>query len=480
MNKAVRFLACAFVLTATLTREAAAHQNVADSLTAKVDSIFARFTPDVPGCAVGIYQNARTIFAKGYGSANIEYDVPITPTTPFVSGSVSKQFTAAAIALLVEEKRISPSDDVRKYIPELVDYGKVITIDHLVHHTSGLRDWWELVGIAGLRYDDTYTVQDVLDMTARQRGLNFDPGERYLYSNTGYILLGIVVQRVTGKTLREFAAERFFVPLEMTSSHFQDDHRQPVRGRAYAYSPATGGGFTINVWNNDLVGQGGLMTTILDLAKWDENFYTGKVGGPGFLRRQLEQGRLNSGTTLSYAYGLEVGQYRGLPMVEHTGSTGGYRSVITRFPAQHTSVAILCNVSNAAPSTLARRVADYVLRNELAARTVASTTTQAGNAAAGGQRSTPRSVQLPPMVLAGLAGRYHSDELNATYEVTTNGTAVVLERPRARPDTLVARDSTTFSGSVGTLRFTIGADRRAESFILDAGRVVNVRFVRRR
>lgn len=478
MVKPLRILSCAVILFAAPARDLAAQPSAADSLTSTVDSIFARFTPDVPGCAVGIYRNARTIFAKGYGSANIEYGIPITPATPFISGSVSKQFTAAAIALLIEEGRIAPSDDVRKYIPELADHGKTITIDHLVHHTSGLRDWWELVGIAGLRYDDTYTVQDVLDMTARQRGLNFDPGERYLYSNTGYILLGIVVQRVTGKTLREFDAERFFGPLEMTSTHFQDDHRQPVRGRAYAYSPALGGGFTINVWNNDLVGQGGLMTTVLDLAKWDENFYTGKVGGPGFLKRQLERGRLNSDTTLSYAYGLDVGEYRGLPMVEHTGSTGGYRSVITRFPAQHTSVAILCNVSNAAPSTLARRVADYVLRTEMAARPVTAAGAQSGATSA--PRVTPSGVQLAPPVLAGLPGRYHSDELGATYELSTNGTSVVLTRPRARPDTLVARDSTTLVGSVGTLRLTIGPDRRVESFILDAGRVVNVRFVRRR
>ena len=468
----------AVVLSALLASAAPAQSTTSDSLTIKVDSIFSRFTSDVPGCAVGIYQNARTILAKGYGSANIEYGIPITPTTPFVAGSVSKQFTAAAIALLLEENRLSLSDDVRKYIPELTDYGKTITIGHLVHHTSGLRDWWELVGIAGLRYDDTYTVQDVLDMTARQRGLNFEPGERYLYSNTGYILLGIVVQRVTGKSLREFGAERFFGPLGMKSSHFQDDHTQPVKGRAYAYSPAPGGGFRVNVWNNDLVGQGGLMTTVLDLAKWDENFYTGSVGGSGFLKRMLEQGKLNAGTPLSYAFGLQVGEYRGLPMVEHTGSTGGYRSVITRFPAQRTSIAVLCNVSDAAPSTLARRVADYLLRKEIAARPSAST---AGSArAARADSAAPRRIQLPPTVLAAFAGRYHSDELDATYELTTNGTAIVLTRPRARPDTLVARDSTTLVASVGTLRFTLGPDRRAESFVLDAGRVENIRFVRRR
>ena len=482
MSRPRRVLWLVVFLTAALGPSAGAQAPAAGGLTAAVDSIFSRFTPDVPGCAVGIYQNARTIFAKGYGSANIEYGIPITPTTPFIAGSVSKQFTAAAIALLVNDKRIALTDDVRKYVPELADYGKPITIAHLVHHTSGLRDWWQLVGVAGLRYDDTYTVQDVLDMTSRQHGLNFAPGERYLYSNTGYIVLGLIVQRVTGKTLREFAAERIFGPLQMTSSHFQDDHRLPVRGRAYAYSPAPGGGFTINVWNNDLVGQGGLMTTVLDLAKWDENFYTGAVGGPAFLALQLQQGRLNSDSLLTYAFGLEIGTYRGLRLVEHTGSTGGYRSVITRFPDQHTSVAILCNVSNAAPSTLARRVADHVLRDRFTAPRTASATAASANVPATGTPvtgSTGARVRLSPAELARFAGRYYSAELDATYELTVADSTVVLKRPRARPDSLTARDSLTLVGSVGTLRFAREGTGSATSFILDAERVVNLRFVRR-
>ena len=299
MSRAIR-LALSALVAAGLAAVASAQAPAPPALANEVDKIFSPFTPDGPGCAVAVYQNAKITLAKGYGSANLEYGVPISPTTPFIVGSVSKQFTAAAIALLIEEKRIALTDDVRKYVPELADYGTPITIDHLVHHTSGLRDWWELVGVAGLRHDDTYTVQDVLDMTARQHGLNFKPGERYLYSNTGYIVLGIVVQRVAGKSLREFAADRIFGPLMMADSHYQDDHTQPVRGRAYAYSPADGGRYTINVWNNDLVGQGGVMTTVLDLAKWDENFYSGAVGGPAFLLRQLERGKLNAGTQIAY------------------------------------------------------------------------------------------------------------------------------------------------------------------------------------
>jgi CubicO group peptidase (beta-lactamase class C family) len=445
-----------------------------DSLTIAIDQVFARFTPAVPGCAVAVYQNGKVRFARGYGAANIEYAAPITPETPFITGSLSKQFTAAAIALLVEDKRIALGDDVRKYVPELPDYGKTITIDHLVHHTSGLRDWWELVGLAGLRFDDTYAVQDVLEMTARQRALNFDPGSRYLYSNTGYIILGVIVQRVTGTSLRAFAEERIFRPLGMTHTHFQDDHTSPVAGRAAAYSPLAAGGYAINVWNNDLVGQGGVMTTALDLAKWDENFYRGTVGGPAFLARQLERGRLNDGTLLTYAFGLEIGAYRGLPTVEHSGSTGGYRSDLLRFPALHTSVATLCNVSNAGAPALAQRVADVWLRDKFTQPApVVAQPAGGGTANAATNGAAPA---VSPGATERFAGRYFSDELQATYEVSTAGGTMVVRRPRGAVDTLTARDATTFAGGGITLHF---AANPPAGFTLDGGRVRNIVFVRK-
>ena len=476
MARMIRLAVNTLIATA-LAAVVSAQTTTPPALAGQVDEIFSRFTPGTPGCAVAVYQDGRILLAKGYGSANLEYGVPITPATPFIVGSVSKQFTAAAIALLVEEKRLALTDDVRKYVPELADHGTPITIDHLVHHTSGLRDWWELVELAGLRFDDTYAVPDVLEMTARQRGLNFTPGERYLYSNTGYLVLGIVVQRVTGQSLRDFAAERIFGPLMMADSHYQDDHTQPVRGRAYAYSPVAGGRYAINVWNNDLVGQGGVMTTVVDLAKWDENFSTGRVGGAGFLKRQLERGRLNAGTTISYAFGVEVGTYRGLDLVEHTGSTGGYRAVLTRFPKQKTSIAALCNVTDAAPATLAHRVADYLLRDAFTAP--APPVPATAGATGDRQGSAEVSVQLSAAALENLAGRYYSDELNATYEITVSGSTLTLKRPRAVPATLTARDAVTLRGSVGTLRFMVGSDGRPGSFVMDAGRVQNLTFVRR-
>jgi CubicO group peptidase (beta-lactamase class C family) len=461
------------VLLLSVASSAAAQQSLPDSLASRIDAVFTRFArPDTPGCALGVYQNGRIAYAKGYGSANIEYGVPITPKTPFITGSVAKQFTAAAIALLVEQGRLSLDDDVRKYIPELPDFGTPITVRNLVHHTSGLRDFWALVGAAGMRYDDTYTVDDVLRLAARQKRLNFPPGTAYDYSNTGYVAMGVIVRRVTGKSLREFAQEQIFDPLGMTSTHYHDDHTMPVPGRASAYSPVPNGGWRINIWNNDIVGQGGVMTTIEDLQKWDENFYSGKVGGRGFLERQLQQGRLTNGTVLSYAFGLTVGEYRGLPVVEHTGSTGGYRTIITRFPLVRTSVVALCNVSDANTTMLSRRVADVVLGSHF--KQPASARTPSQTATSDTTRPMPPGAQLTP-----LAGRYYSEELDATYDVRVNGQTVTVHRPRGEVDTLRVAGAQTFRAGGMTYHFRPDVNGSTPGFALDLGRVRGVEFVRR-
>lgn len=462
-------------LSGTLAGSARAQSALPDAIARRVDAVFARYTPDGPGCAVGVFENGHIAYAKGYGLANIEYAAPITPRTPFIMGSVSKQFTAAAIALLVEQGKLSLDDDVHKYVPELADYGKKITVGQLVHHTSGIRDFWALVDLAGMRYDDGYSVGDVLALAARQRHLNFDPGAEYAYSNTGYVLLGVIVQRVSGQSLREFAAEHIFTPLGMASSHFQDDHNQPVRGRAAAYSPSRGphtlNGWRINIWNNDIVGQGGLMTTLEDLQKWDENFYSGRVGGPRFLALQLERGVLNDGTTLAYAFGLEIGAYRGVPMVEHTGSTGGYRTDITRFPSLHASVATMCNVSNADAAGLAHRTADVVLATKFP-QAVPARATRAGAA----QQAAP-TIVLSDATLDSMAGRYRSEELDAIYELSRVGNHLVLHRPRAAADTLRAVDGQTLRGTGLTLHFLAPAPGSA-AFTLANDRVRGIEFVR--
>lgn len=458
------------VLLSLVAAPAMAQQPLPASVTGRIDAVFARHDRrDVPGCAVGVYQQGAITYAKGYGSANLEYAVPITADTPFISGSVAKQFTAAAIALLVERGRLKLEDDVRTYIPELPDYGPKVTVDHLVHHTSGLRDFWALVDASGMRFDDGYTAGDVIRLAARQTQLNFPPGSEYAYSNTGYVALGVIVQRVTGLSLREFAAKEIFTPLGMTSTHFHDDHTMIVPGRAAAYSPV-GGGWRINVWNNDIVGQGGMMTTVADLQKWDENFYTGKVGGRGFLERQLQQGTLANGKVLSYAFGLTVTKYRGLPLVEHGGSSGGYRTVTMRFPSQHTSVVALCNASDIDATALGHSVADVVLESTFTAPAPATHIA--------GANDGPAPAPMDGVSLEPYAGRFYSQEVDATYEIATEGGALIVRRPRGDVERLRMIDPRTFKGGGKTYRFAPAANGLVPSFTVDIDRVRGLAFVR--
>jgi len=443
---------------------------------AAIDSLFVPMShAGAPGCAVGVFQHGAIAFARGYGFANLNHDVPITPTTRFTVGSVSKQFTAASIALLVRAGKLSLDDDVRKHIPEMNATPTPVRVRHLVHHTSGLRDFWELVGLAGVRFDDGYTSDDMLALAARQRGLNFPPGSEYRYSNTGYLAMAVIVQRVTGQSLRRFADSAFFRPLGMRETIFLDDHTEVVPGRATAYSPR-GDGWRIDVWNNDIVGQGGIVTTLADLQKWDENFYTGRVGGPEFLELMHQVEPLTSGAPNNYAFGITVGRYRGQRLVEHTGSTGGYRAALFRFPDQHTSFAMLCNRSTANTSQLSLRMADLVLRESLGAAAPRG-------AAAGEERAPSRPVAAPrPQERAALVGRYTSPELmGAVYEVrpAADGT-LQLARPRAAAAALAPLEPalTYGSGDQLTLIFDKPVRGKAPGFRLDANRVQHIRFER--
>jgi len=334
-------------------------------LAAQVDRIFERWDRTVsPGCAAAVMKDGRIVYKRGFGMADLDHDVTITPATVFHVASMSKQFTAASILLLEQDGKLSVDNDVRRYIPELPDFGVKITLRHLIHHTSGLRDQWELLGLAGWRYSqDLITDEDVLAVMARQKDLNFKPGERYLYCNTGYTLLAQVVKRVSGRSFREFTQARIFDPLGMKSTHFRDDFDEIVKGMAYGYVQA-GATYKLSVTNFDTAGATSLLTTVEDLALWDENFYNPRVGGRALIERMLERGRLNSGETLDYAYGLTVGKYKSLPIVDHAGSDAGYRSDLIRFPEQHFSVAVLCNLP-LNPGALARQVADIYLAKEI-------------------------------------------------------------------------------------------------------------------
>jgi len=332
---------------------------------ARVDSVFADVDgPTTPGCAVSVMREGATIYEQGYGMANLEHGIPITPRSVFHVASVSKHFTAMAVELLVNDGLVSWDDDVRRWVPEVPDFGTPITLRHLVHHVSGIRDQWNLLSMAGWRWEaDVVTQHDVLDITSRQTALNFPPGERYLYSNTGFTLLAVVVERVTGRTLRAFTQERMFGPLGMEDTHFHDDHEMIVRNRAWGYASDPEGlyGLKGSIPDFDVVGATSLFTTVRDLAAWDRNFVTGRVGGDEALARLHQRFVLDSGDTIPYAHGLAHGAYRGLRTVGHGGADAGYRSQFLRFPDQDLSVAVLCNFPSANPGGRANRVAEAYL-----------------------------------------------------------------------------------------------------------------------
>jgi CubicO group peptidase (beta-lactamase class C family) len=306
-------------------------------------------------------KDGKIIYTRGYGMSNLEYSIAISPSSIFHVASISKQFTAAAIQRLALEGKLSLTDDIRKYIPEMPDFGHPMTIGNLVHHTSGLRDQWDLQWLAGWRDGDLITEEDVMEMMKRQQALNFIPGDEYVYCNTGFTLLGVVVKRVTGVSLRHYADSVFFKALGMNATHFHSDHSEIVPNRTSAYDrDSNRWAISIPVFDN--YGATSLFTTVEDLAKWDENFYTAAVGGKEFIGAMLKPGVFNDGKPQSYASGLALGKYKGRATVEHAGADAGYRAEFLRFPGQHFSVIVLANLGNINPSDLCRKVADLFLR----------------------------------------------------------------------------------------------------------------------
>jgi CubicO group peptidase (beta-lactamase class C family) len=323
-----------------------------------VDSLFAAWNnPQSAGCAVGVARNGRTLLSRAYGSANLEHDIPNTPETVFEAGSVSKQFTAAAVVLLARQGKLSLDDDVRKHVPEVPDYGTPITLRHLLNHTSGLRDWGSVMQLAGWpRGTRIYTHAHTLDVVSRQKSLNFTPGTEYSYSNTGYNLLAIVVERVSGTSFAEFSKRELFQPLGMTRTEWRDDFTRTVRGRATAYVMNDGAWHQQMPFEN-VHGNGGLLTTVGDLLRWNQALDSGTIAGLDTLETQ---GVLSNGRKIFYALGLGVADFRGVREVSHSGATAGYRAYLARYPETGVSVALLCNAGNANPELATRAAAVFM------------------------------------------------------------------------------------------------------------------------
>jgi CubicO group peptidase (beta-lactamase class C family) len=400
----------------------------------KIDGIFSRWDrTNSPGMVLAVIRDGRIIYQRGYGMASLEQDVPISPETVFYIASTSKQFTAACMALLARQGKVSLDDDVRKYIRELPDYGAKMTIRHLIHHTSGLRDYLSVNSLSG-RPTAGITNKDAVRLIARQKELNAPPGEEYSYTNSGYVLLSAIIERVSGKPLRQFADEVIFRPLSMTHSVFRDDRGMVIKRRAAGHTPAPGGFRTADP-DNETTGSGNLWTTVGDLSLWDRNFYDNRLG-EGLVDQLLTPGRLNSGHPLTYAYGLEIDSYRGLKRVQHGGAFLGFRSEMMRFPEKRLTVICLSNLGSIDPGVLAERVADLFLAGSFPAQTVAAVPT----------------VEVSPEALAAFAGPYRDPRDGGLWTFIVDGASLSLERSGLPRVPLRQSDPKTFRDENGQMK----------------------------
>jgi CubicO group peptidase (beta-lactamase class C family) len=503
-----------------------------DARAAAVDRLFTAVRPDGPGCALAVAQDGAVVLARGYGLADVEHGVPIQAGTAFHVASLAKQVTALAVELLAAEGRLSLDDDVRRFVPEVPTFAQGrITLRHLRDHTSGLRDYLSLLRLEGFRHDDVITEDDVLSVVRAQRELNFAPGAEHQYSNTGYELLGLVVQRASGQPLADFAAARIFRPLGLTGTQIRVDHNALLPGRARGHEPARGG-YRLGDPPFDHAGSTNLASTATDLARFADALAAGRAGGPRVAQAMLTPGRLADGTVLTYAGGLQVGAHRGLAIVEHGGADAGFRAHLARFPGERLTVACLCNAADLSARDLALGVAELFLEGRLAPAPTAPPPDPAragayyseqrdellrvdlqggrlrlngrpalalsadryalGNgvfafrgpasldlAVEGGHPATFTRVERPaPADLAPLAGTYESPELSARYAVTTRDGVLFARPPRLAERRLTAFARDRFHDDDGRVYTFVREAGRVAGLTLSASRVRRLRFTR--
>jgi CubicO group peptidase (beta-lactamase class C family) len=462
---------------------------------AEIDALFAEWAkPGSPGCAIAVVRGGRILYSKGYGSADLEHDVPITPKTVFYVGSVSKQFTAYAVVKLAAEHKLSLDDPVREHVSELHDFRHPLTIRHLIHHTSGLRDYFWLFGLAGWREGDLITQKDLLQLIWKQRELNYPPGERYSYSNSNYALLATIVERVSGESLHDWLAHRVFRPLGMTHTQVGDDHERIIKDRAWSYraDAKVKGAYRTVVFPYSGYGAGGIYSTLEDLARWESNLAKPRTLDEPIIHQMFEPGRLNNGQSLNYAFALMVDPHRGLKRIGHTGSLAGYRAYLGFFPDQDLGVIVLSNLASFPPGK-AMQLVDLFLgeqsdkpkaseSNSAAGR--APQQTKPGSAGAGAQNAD-RDKKAPALTadeLRDYAGAYSSAELETTYMIVVAQSHLVVKSARRDDARLVARakDEFTASGPFHELHFLRDGQGRVTGFRVANDASLGVLFERHR
>lgn len=461
------------IAVAAITVPATARQSLdIENAIARADSILDPFDrADAPGFSVAVVRGGRTLYARGLGMASLEQGVAIHPETIFDLGSVSKQLTAFAIVLLERDGLLDLDSDIRTILPEVPDFGSPITVRHLVHHMSGLREIYGALGMAGLRDGDGIVQKDALRLVTSSRELNFEPGTEYLYCNTAYMLLSDIVTRVAGTPFPEWMRTNVFEPLGMHRTVIMDRPGLVIPGAADSYSTVDSGGFRRQFDNSSITGAGGVYSTVHDMTLWMDNLLTGRIGGRDAVMRMRERGVLASGDTLTYAFGLSIGTYRGLDVISHNGASAGYRSRFMVLPAMQGGLVVLANRSDP-PAEPIEAILDVFFGDMFEEETVQES---------GRAEDEPAPVTIDRTELLEYEGRYLSPELETVYTITASDSTLTVNHRRVDPITFQPMGGGVFdSGSypMGTITFERDASGRVSSFRGGNGRVRAMRFVR--
>lgn len=427
-----------------------------------------------PGVALGIVKEGKLVYTRGYGMADIEHDIPITDSTIFYIGSVSKQFVTMGILLLEEQRKLSLDDKVQKYLPDFPEYQAPLTIRHFIHHTSGVRDNLTLWTLAGNNSLDHIDKTEMYQLIRRQKELNFTPGDQYLYSNSCYFMLALIIEKISGESLSVFAQKNIFEPLGMRNTFFGDDNTRIIKNRAFSYHQS-GGSLKNQIMRYDLVGSGGIYSNIRDLYLWDQNFYHNILGkrSQALIDKMHTEGILNNGKSSGYAFAINNGMYRGLRTVGHGGALASYRSFLLRFPDQKLSVIILGNVTPIPIDILPNNVADIMLEKQLAPLPAVINNTSATD-----NEKNDQKIFIVKDAKQ-YSGVYYSEELEVTYYITEKDNQLYCSIKNRKPFILHPKSQDLFTTGTRETKFERDSKQQVTGFSVNAGRVTNLKFKRK-
>lgn len=441
-----------------------------------IDNIFSEFDKsDEPGAALGIIKDGKLIYSKGYGIADLEHDIKLTPSSVFYIASVSKQIVTFSVLLLEEQGKLNLDDKIQKFLPDFPEYNAPLTIRHFIHHTSGVRDYLNLMYLKGRSYLDNIDNEEVYQLIKNQKTLNFTPGEKYMYSNSCYFMLSLIIEKAAGESLKKFADKNIFQPLGMKNTLFYDDNTDLIKNRVFSYAKKSNQkGFNNLIMRFDLVGSGGVYSNIEDLFLWDQNFYNNKLGkgGQEIINKMHEENILNNGQSSGYAFALKNGSYKGLKTVSHGGSLAGYRTQLMRFPEEKFSVVILANRGDADPETLAYKVADVMLKDKL------SNDKQVVENKKNAVKKNKKIVDFSKLNLNEFLGNYYSNELDVNYLFFEEDGILKLKIPNRVSQKVTPKNTDVFAINRGVVKFK-RTNNVITGFKVDLGRVKNLEFIKK-